>query len=168
MDKSRFVGWREGANCLSLCKETLKKYGLSNYGSSLNVFKLVDSANGLLTNWGNDPAQNYIECIDKHLNAKRVIIVGVDYDLDLNPNIDGTDHFIVVTGRGYDTSRQQYYYTFMDNATSNSDDGCSNINRLYYKTENLKLEGSTKVANRYYTVTQVRPNDGGKYDTTSL
>lgn len=47
-------------------------------GSSLNVFKLVDSANGLLTNWGNDPAQNYknaIECIDKHLNAKRVIIV---------------------------------------------------------------------------------------------
>ncbi len=37
MDKSRFVGWREGANCLSLCKETLKKYGLSNYGSSLNV-----------------------------------------------------------------------------------------------------------------------------------
>ena len=42
------------------------------------------------------------------------------------------------------------------------------INRLYYKTENLKLEGSTKVANRYYTVTQVRPNDGGKYDTTSL
>lgn len=51
MDKSRFVGWREGANCLSLCKETLKKYGLSNYGSSLNVFKLVDSANGLLTNW---------------------------------------------------------------------------------------------------------------------
>ena len=24
MDKSRFVGWREGANCLSLCKETLK------------------------------------------------------------------------------------------------------------------------------------------------
>ena len=56
----------------------------------------------------------------------------------------------------------------MDNATSNSDDGCSNITPLYCIPENLKLEGSTKVANRYYTVTQVRPNDGGKYDTTSL
>ncbi|MDD3038883.1 hypothetical protein [Bacteroides sp.] len=171
MDKTKFVGWVEGANCRVLCEQTLAKYGQSNYGKSDNVFRLVDSSKGFLTNWGDNPAENYknaIECIDKHLNARRVIIVGVDYDPDSNANSDGTDHFIVITGRGYDTSRNQYYYTFMDNAASKADDGCSNINRLYYRTDKPKLEGSTKPNRWYYTVTHVRPNDGGKYKTTSL
>lgn len=55
----------------------------------------------------------------------------------------------------------------MDNATSNSEMDVATLSPLL-QNRKFKARGSTKVANRYYTVTQVRPNDGGKYDTTSL
>lgn len=56
----------------------------------------------------------------------------VEYLPDLNPNSDGTDHFIVITGRNYDAQKRQFYYTFMDCATTSVENGCSNSNRLYY------------------------------------
>lgn len=41
MDKSKFVPWKDGANCLDLCKKTLRNYGITNYGNSFNVFRLT-------------------------------------------------------------------------------------------------------------------------------
>lgn len=173
MDKSKFVGWHNGANCLTLAQQTLKNYGITNYGSSDNVFRLVYEHNGKLENWGNDPKTNYenaIRCIDEHLNANRPIIVGVDYIPGYEKNEGTTDHFVVITGRGYDNATDEYYYTFMDNATSNADKGCSNDNRFYY-TEGLTDFGGTSTVwekeGYYYTVSQVRPNNGKQYETTS-
>lgn len=169
MDKSKFVGWKSDANCLTLCEETLKNYGITNAGGRDNIFRLTYEVNGVLTNWGNNPRQNYknaIECIDKHLNAHRVIIVGVNHSPNLGFNEGSTDHFIVITGRGYNTAYRQYYYTFMDNATYDPDKGCSTDNRLYY-LEGTDLGGDAPVNNWRYTVTQVRPNDGQKYDGTT-
>lgn len=169
-DKSKFAGWHTGASCLDLAKQTLRNYGITNYGSSSNVFRLVYETPEGLKNWGNNSAQNYknaIECIDNHLDNNRVIIVGVDHTPNFGANEGTTDHFVVITGRGYDESTNQYYYTFMDNATSNAEDGCSDQNRFYY-IEGSDLGGTSvtsESAGLQYTVSQVRPNDGGDYDT---
>lgn len=172
MDKSKFVGWHEGANCLTLAQETLKKYGITNYGSSANVFRLVEEKNGQLIKWGNDPYNNYenaIKCIDDHLNAKRPIIVGVNHTLGLSDNEGTTDHFVVITGRGFDPLLRQPYYTFMDNGSVLATDGCSDMNRFYY-IEGNNFSGTSeyiKAKHRSYTVVQVRPNNGQKYETTT-
>ncbi len=111
-----FVGWKFDANCPTLCEETLKNYGIINAGGRDNIFRLTYEVNGVLTNWGNNPRQNY--------------------------------------------------YTFMDNTTSDPAKGCSTDNRLYY-LEGTDLGGDAPVNNWRYTVTQVRPNDGQKYDGTT-
>lgn len=170
-DRKKFVGY-DGSECLELAKRTLKNYGITNYGSSANVFRLVEEKDGKLVQWGAFPYQNYenaIECIDKHLNANRPIIVGVDYLPKQGVNEGTTDHFVVITGRGYDSEVGKYYYTFMDNATSNVEKGCSDTNRFYY-TEGNNLSGKSKIfegTGKIFTVSQVRPNDGNKYDTTT-
>lgn len=171
MDKSKFVGWRADGNCLTLAQETLRNYGLTNYGSSANVFRLVEEKNGVLSKWGNDPYNNYenaIKCIDDHLNANRPIIVGVDHSPGLELNAGTTDHFVVITGRGYDPLLRLPYYTFMDNATASVENGCSDMNRFYY-TEGNSLKGSSAIieGGLGYVVTQVRPNNGKKYETTT-
>lgn len=171
MDKKKFVGY-DGSECLDLAKRTLKNYGVTNYGSSANVFRLVVEKDGKLVKWGAFPYQNYenaIECIDKHLNANRPIIVGVNYKLNQGVNEGTTDHFVVITGRGFDSDAGKYYYTFMDNITSNADKGCNDANRFYY-TEGNNLSGTTVTledCDAPYTVSQVRPNDGQVYETTT-
>ena len=47
--KDKFVGWKTNGvtNCLDLCKTILKKYKLTEFGSSSNVFKLMYEQNGL-------------------------------------------------------------------------------------------------------------------------
>lgn len=168
MDTSKFVPWDE-SNCLTLCQKVLRNYGLTSYGDSNHIIRVTSSGSGTIKPWGNDPAQslkNAIECIDKHLDANRVIIVGVEHSLGYKPNKDGTDHYIVITGRHYDSYKQRYYYTFMDSGTSKSNEGCSPDNRL--SIEGQDFSGYTKRSGLYYTVTHVRPNDGGKYDTTSM
>lgn len=171
MDKKKFVGY-DGSECLDLAKRTLKNYGITNYGSSAKVFRLVMEKDGKLVKWGAFPYQNYenaVECIDKHLNANRPIIVGVHYIPNYGVNEGTTDHFVVITGRGFDSKEGKYYYTFMDNASANADKGCSDTNRFYY-TEGNNLSGKSKVfegSKRTFTVSQVRPNDGNKYETTT-
>ena len=107
-----------------------------------------------------------VEPVDEHLNAGRPIIVGVDYKLDMGYNEGTTDHFIVITGRGFDSTIGEYYYTFMDNATSDINKGCSPDNRLFYDGDTYF--GGNSMAGKLYNVTQVRPNNGKKYDTTSI
>lgn len=162
MDRTKFVPW-DYTNCLDLCKKVLANYGMTSYGSSGNVIQVATSGNGTIRPSGSNPTQNLkdaVECLDRHLNANRVIIVGVDYDPDKSENTDGTDHFIVITGRGYDSSMRQRYFTYMDNGTSDPYKGCStSANRLYYM-EGSDISGRSEVmGQKYYYVTHIRPND---------
>lgn len=96
---------------------------------------------------------------------------GVDHTLGLSDNEGTTDHFVVITGRGFDPLLKKPYYTFMENATASVENGCSDMNRFYYTTGN-DLSGTPKHLqdpNSYirYTVSQVRPNNGKKYETTT-
>ena len=176
MNKSKFVPWRKGANCLELSKEILKKYGQTNVGSSQHVFQLTVETDQIpiMKHWAKDPItvyENAIKSIDSHLNANRLIIAGINHSPG-SSNVDGTDHFIVITGRGFDSGKQQYYYTFMDTATSNVDKGCDmDINRLYYREEVPWLSGRSAAINSgssEITVTHIRPNDGDIEHTVAL
>ena len=173
MDKTKFVPWNNG-NCYELCTQILANYGINDPGSPEHVYQLLyeDGDEGDLKFASANPEIDYeqaIECIDRHLNNNKPIIAGVNYDIGFT-NSDGTDHFIVITGRGYDSQLKLYYYTFMDCGTQYTDKGCNTeINRLYYNDYIPSLEGrslGTYDGKRILYVTHVRPNDGNTKDTT--
>ncbi|MDR1182407.1 MAG: hypothetical protein LBL13_10570, partial [Bacteroidales bacterium] len=78
-----------------------------------------------------------------------------------------TNHYIVVTGKGYDKIRQQYYYLFYEVGTSDPNKGKSANNKLYINDNNSLIEGKTaymtNYSGNYYTVTEVRKNTGQMY-----
>lgn len=168
-DNKKFVpyGNKGMNNCLDLCKSILKKYGISNYGSSDNVYKLMYEENSTLKYCGDNPKENYqnaIKCIDNHLNNGRPIIVGVNHHFNKGINEGTTDHFVVIYGKGYDDVLNCYYYPYYEVGRSTIDNGYNEkLNRfLYFDTDeplfyNLKSNHTSKVR---YDVTQVRPNDG--------
>lgn len=166
-DDKKFVAYKTNGvtNCLDLCKMILKNYGLTSYGSSNNIFKLMYEKNGKLVHYGDNIKENYqnaIECIDHHLESGRPIIVGVNHTLGNTYNEGATDHFVVIYGRGYDKKTKSYYYNYYEVGKSDIKDGYNDVenrfifqdgNKLYDPKSERKDEGR-------YDVTQVRPNDG--------
>lgn len=172
MDVDKFVGFGQIQNCYLACVAILKKHGIDYPGSPDYVFKLKIEVNGQLVNYDNDPADNYrnaVNCIDRHLDAGRPIIVGVNHTIDRNINEGATDHFVVIAGRGYDSDKGMNYYTYYEVGTSHSSIGCSETNnRFYYDPSIPTLYDATGyVSQKRYDVTQVRPNDGNNENTVS-
>jgi hypothetical protein len=154
-------------NCLDLCKTILKNYGLSNFGSSSNVFQLMHEVDGVLTYFGNNPKDNYrkaIECIDNHLNNGRPIIVGVNHTLGKTINEGATDHFVVVYGKGYDSDKDCNFYTYYEVGKSTIEGSYDDEKNRFIYVDGDKPKFYDEVSNRSdgkrFDVTQVRPNDG--------
>ena len=179
MDATKFVAYEVSDDCFEGCTLIMQNYGVPP-GSRLHVYRLLaeDEITRELFYWGNDPADNYtkaIACIDRHLDAipPRPIIVGLNESPEMGVNEGTTDHFVVITGRGYDESKEMYYYTYMETGVSNVNQGCdTENNRLYYDAENLTFRGVAQYReddseNKYqYDVIQVRPNDGKNLNET--
>ena len=173
-DSSKFVGYNTNGvtNCLDLCKSILKKYGIKEYGSSSNVFKLMHEKNGKLIHYGTNIVENYnnaIECIDRHLENGRPIIVGVNHTINKGINDGATDHFVVIYGREYHDDNLYYLYYEVgkrDISAGYNDE----LNKFKYEETNppyfydWQSSRSDKVR---FDVTQVRPNDGIVDDTVS-
>jgi hypothetical protein len=168
-DKSKFVpyGTNGVKNCLDLCKMILKKYGLTNFGSSANIFRLIYEKDGKLSYYGDNPTANYqraIECIDRHLENDRPIIVGVNHTIGRNINEGTTDHFVVIYGREY-IDKYHIAYFYYEVGKSNVMYGYNDKdNRFIYDTSNSKRpqfydEISSRNDGVRFDVTQVRPND---------
>jgi hypothetical protein len=124
-----------------------------------------------------------IRIIDKSLKEHKLpIMVGVQHPTPIkdkdgliigwedkcSSNTPGiTNHYIVVTGKGYDKIRQQYYYLFYEVGTSDPDKGKSANNKLYISDNNSLIEGRTAYitdySGNYYTVTEIRKNTGQTY-----
>ena len=166
-DKNKFVGYKTNGitNCLDLCKLILKNYGLTSYGSSSHVFKLMYEKNGKLVHYGNNIHENYqkaIDCIDRHLESGRPIIVGINHTIGNEYNEGATDHFVVIYGNGYDEDIDCYYYNYYEVGKSDINKGYDDIlNRLifkdgiyFYNPKSSRRDGVR------FDVTQVRPNDG--------
>lgn len=158
MDSSKFEPWYIGADCLEQCKKVLNNYGIS--ANETRRIHLANTTSGSVVNASRVNYEEGIKCINQHLNSNRVLIVAVDYNLEKYPdaNPDGADHFVVITGRGYDSSRNQTYYTFMEVGTSNITKGCSPKNRLYYDSANLKLGGHSEMDKGFdnFVVTHIK------------
>lgn len=167
-DKKKFVAYKTNGvtNCLELCKTILKKYGLTSYGSSSNVFKLMYEKCSKLVPYGDNIQNNYhnaIDSIDRHLENNRPIIVGVNHTLNNTYNEGATDHFVVIYGRGYDNNSKCYYYNYYEVGKTKIEDGYNDeLNRLIFKDNNIPEfydEKSQRSDNARFDVTQVRPND---------
>lgn len=167
-DKNKVVTFKTNGvtNCIELCKMILKKYGLTNFGSSSNVFKLMHEIDGELKHYGEDVKNNYkkaIECIDRHLENKRPIIVGVNHTIGKGINEGTTDHFVVIYGKGIDEITNKPFYTYYEVGKSDINASYDNEkNRFIYDEDNslfYDLE-SNRGDKKRFDVVQVRPNDG--------
>lgn len=150
-------------NCLELCKMILKNYGLNNFGSSATAIKLMYEKGNNLVYYDDNPKETYeqaIQCIDRHLENNRPIIVGVNHTIGRNINEGTTDHFVVIYGREFDGDNYIYYYYEV---------GKSNILAGYNDKENRFIydpikpqfydDKSSRSDKARFDVIQVRPND---------
>lgn len=173
MKDEYFFGYEITKDCLVGSKKILEKYGITNPGTSSNVYQLMVEQNGNLVHYGNAGAvsanySNALACIDRHLQDGRPIIIGINHSPNMNRNEGATDHFMVITGKGYDSDKQQYYYTYADPGRKSAATGCDmENNRLYYNPDTCEFyDPEAGKDNDRFDVTQVRPNDGKYLDET--
>jgi len=174
MDKDKFVTYKDSKDCWVGCTLIMENYGFPPGGRShVYLLRTEDQTTGELHLYRDNPADKYakaIACIDRHLDANppRPIAVGLNNKPFYGKNDGATDHFVLITGRGYDSSVGQYYYTYMETGISNVNMACdTERNRLYYDPETLTFRDSTPpMGDNKYDVTQVRPNDGLNLDET--
>lgn len=150
-------------NCLDHCKMILNNYGLTSYGSSATAIQLLKESDGKLVYATDNPEKIYksaVECIDKHLEAGRPIIVGVNYQLGNKYNEGATDHFVVIYGK--EDCREEICYMYYEVGKTLLSAGYNDKNnRFVYKSgknpqfydEKSELKGGVR-----FDVTQVRPN----------
>lgn len=164
-DVNKFVPWGTNGmtNCLDHCKLILKRYGLTNYGSSTTVIQLLKECKNELVYATNDPKQTYdiaIKCIDKHLETGKPIIVGVNHTIGNKYNEGTTDHFVVIYGKEH--VGNDIYYMYYEVGKTNIVAGYNDVNnRFIYKAgsfpefydEKSELKGGVRI-----DVTQIRPN----------
>ena len=159
-----FVPYNHTHDCMRTAIAIMKNYGIPT-GSSANVYQLLFERNGSLEYFDTKNYRiiydNAIACINRHLDANRPIIVGVNHTLGRPINEHTTDHWIIIAGRGYDITKKQYYFTYIDTGRNQASVGCDIIeNRLYYDSSNYTLRAPKAGANnKVYDVSQVRPND---------
>ena len=172
MNKDNFVGYDISKDCMVGCRAIMENYGVAP-GSSNNVYQLLIEKDGDLVYYDVENYQtiydNAIACINRHLDADRPIIVGVNHSPNKGDNEGATDHWVVITGREYDSEQQQYYYTYMDTGRyqASSAAACdSKKNRLYYDAINYTFIDEANYNSQQLDVTQVRPNDGKNLDET--
>nr|WP_288931391.1 hypothetical protein [uncultured Allomuricauda sp.] len=81
------------------------------------------------------------------------------------PNI--TNHYVVVTGMGYDNQKQENYFRFYEVGTGRNSHGTSIENKLYVDDDLMIINGKTSYKldniNHYYTLTEIRKNNGKEY-----
>lgn len=166
-DKSKFVAWGTNGmkNCLDHCKLILKKHGLTEFGKASKMYILLMEDGNKLSYTCNNPKEMYedaINCIDKHLEAGRPIIVGVNHTFGNRYNDGTTDHFVVIYGREYDG--KHYNYLYYEVGKSNVAAGYNDKeNRFVYDTTNPDKpqfydEKSSRSDQARFDVIQVRPN----------
>ncbi|MDR1743178.1 MAG: hypothetical protein LBR48_05080 [Dysgonamonadaceae bacterium] len=135
------------------------------------------SDNGIIANEAN--FEQAVQIIDISLfEHKLPIMIGVQhpykdkYDnwyyrcgsTENNPR--ATNHFIVIVGKGYDTTKKMSYYNFYEVVANNENDGKSKNNKLWIDTNQYLIKGNVSIYNKedYYIVTDVRQNQGKEYE----
>ena len=169
--KEKFIGWgdpsvKDNYNCFALSKKQLNVMGYTVGGASDPSNLYTYNENRGVNRVDTHKAISYIESA---LNQGEPVLIGVDTHAG-SPNPDKTtDHYLVVVGMGHD--KKGNYLQVYDNATSNTKDGTSPENKLYYDSKTGKISG--RIPNSYsrdsqkpYTVSQVRTSKALKRKKT--
>lgn len=159
---NQFVGWGAPGikrNCMDYAKAQIAKkgYQISNYGSSGQTFQIYTEQNGAnQTNLAKGLA--YLKYA---LSNNIPVIVGIDDNPGDPGNPDNsTDHFIVIVGMG--SNSKGNYFQFYDNASSNTKEGTSSLNLLYYNPTTSTISGASQCSGYFssvahdYVITQIR------------
>lgn len=163
MNPAFFVGYSTSGDCMKGCIQILAKYGIhTSYTSIITL-----ATQGLNQQLNILAAEYYdgVNAINRHINAGRPIIVGVSrgWSIDAGNYNEATDHFVVITGRGFDADANLYYFTYMETGCSNPTVGCNtDTNRLYIDVSVPDLVDHSPSLDGVdvYHVTEVRVNDG--------
>ncbi|MCO6173436.1 hypothetical protein NHF50_00100 [Flavobacterium sp. NRK F10] len=155
---SQFSLERPNVACCRASQKTLKDFGLDNSGlKSDRIITAKENLNHTKLDVTNN-AKDGVDYINQQLESGNPVMVGVDHTLGKGQS-DGTasDHYVVITGRGYDTSKKQTYFTFYEVGTSHEEKGKSDKNRLYVQKDN-SIKGTNYAGKRKFTVVEVRKN----------
>ena len=105
-----------------------------------------------------DPQKGF-NMINESLKQEIPVLVGLDYNVG-SPNSDKTtDHFVLLTGRGYDEDKQQYFFYFIETGhrRSKASSALSERNRLYYdENQGMFIGRKLAKAKRNYSIVQIR------------
>ncbi len=176
MSKDQWVSQHFPAKveCKVACDKMLNKKGLKAEGSNPAQYVTVWDENKSLVAvqhsaedlFGDSQAEYLMGLIDSELMLGNPVMVGVDVvhfgDPERNLKGDGnnnlaTHHFVVIVGKVYDSSTGEVYYHFFDPASDNTNDGTSDMNRLYV-SEDFITGHSIGWTDTFYIVTEVRRN----------
>ena len=158
--------------CLLTCQSILKEFGINSEGPVIehatkrHAFYQLALEDGSHTKLVYDfnASKEGIKYINKELDNNRPIIVGVDHTLDGGINneqdIQTTDHFVIIVGRGCE--KEQVFYQYWDVATQFGEK-----EKYKFIIKDNKLINETAYAgrnkpedSRKFTVTQIRRNKG--------
>lgn len=138
------------SNCLDICKQILQKM-LGDY-TIAQTYQLYENVNGQSTLVGD--ANMAFALMNYQIISNKPFIIGVDYK-DGSPNRDGlTDHFMIVNGRGYDETRQQHFFYYIETGRTEEQirEAICDKNRLYYDKDKGTFTGS-----KYWAAGQLKP-----------
>ena len=162
-DYSLLVKYENYQDCMDVTKELMYKLnGDSITGSVTNVFRTA-FREGDSVIYDLNAALEALDIIIRHIDAKRSIMVGIDYGFSTQEqnNFDKiTDHFVPIVGYGKD-SNGNWYLQFLESGSSLEENQFNEENRLTLDTDRGCWEWSPYEDIDYtYRVTHVRPNDG--------
>ena len=171
--KKLFVGWKRKPyreeimaknngrepNCNDYTRKQLELVGCVATGS--------DSKNNLYpyqekTGVDIQQTKKAILYIQGQLEQNIPVMIGVDEGVSQNINEGTTDHFLVIVGQGND--KKGNYFLVYDNARGNTEEGTSDLNRIYLQEDGRLYGEMQRPNNRYvpYTISQVRPTSRKK------
>lgn len=156
--KEKYLGYvRPGRDCMEVCKDMLTKM-LGNWSEVERYQLYVENPDGSLKLVG-DPKKAF-NMLNESLNEKMPVLVGLNYHQGGSGNYDNTtDHFVVILGRGYDETIQQYYYIYAETGLGEQyvTSALSDENRLFYNQEKGAFQGKSKLTGKTYDIVQIRP-----------
>ena len=108
-----------------------------------------------------DAAKIVFDELNRHLDAGRPMIVGVDHTPGTTYNTDHTtDHFVVVYARGYDEENKQYNYNYIETGRykESASKAYEDKWRLYYNPNDKSFKGKSYRDKKNYHIVQIRTN----------
>lgn len=173
-DPSTWVGMYEKGiqvqNCAQAANDIMAKKGLTSSYEVIQMYK--ENSDGTSLNKTSESAvKEGYKYLDSEIAKGNYIKIGVNHTLSSQSDYykgvgvangdKSTDHWIVITGKGYDEATKQYYYNYYETGTEFVSKGTEATNKLYCNPDGSITAKATTQENGHagkYQITQIRKN----------